>query len=719
MPRWDNGDCGRSVVASVSERLEPPTAVAWAGRSAWRNRPTSVRVLLVVMVVTEGVVSGWNIGHGQYFSFYADAARSMSLSWRALVTGAADPSATITLDKLSGFLVPQVLSVRLFGFHPWSTDLPQVVEGMVTVVAVYVIGARWKGATTGLIAAAAAAVTPLLSSMFGRSSEDALITMAMALAFWCWQSAVRNGRLLPLMLACGWIAVGFQAKMLQSWFIIPALIIGYLLGGREPVRRRLVRAAAATVVTAMLSLTWVIALAVTPAADRPFIDGTTDNNAFTMVFGYNGINRVLPGALPGVIGGPTAPRPAARPVVRSVGRATSPSSAKAVDVPKVGDAASSAKLLLPEYVTQVGWCYPLAAVGLLLSLAPMVGLLRPRRSRSRPGRLSEVARAELGTGVAMAVWLLIDVAFLTGTTIPHVSYLAAVAVQLSVLAAVGLTVTHRWWAAAVPGIRRWAFPGLIAVETGWAALTLHRSQVAPRHLATVVAAGGLLIVAWSVRRDLGVRGHRVVLGASAAVVLLAPAVWTSFNITTAVGAYTDAYGGPSMSRPHLGHPALSEGGQQFRVADPFRASPDPQLSLAQAALIAYLRHKVPADTVLFATDSWREAEPYILDDGLDIMPMGGYSGRAPAPTLAQIIDLVGRHQLRFFLLRSLPEPAATVKGKFVDGVVSPGTVNPSNTFLIRDWVARHCGVVTDTVYETNGRSLAGQTLYACYAIGSK
>jgi hypothetical protein len=39
----------------------------------------------------------------------------MSQSWQALLFGAFDPAATVTLDKLSGFAVPQALSVRLFG----------------------------------------------------------------------------------------------------------------------------------------------------------------------------------------------------------------------------------------------------------------------------------------------------------------------------------------------------------------------------------------------------------------------------------------------------------------------------------------------------------------------------------------------------------------------------------------------------------------------------
>ena len=750
------------------------SAAPWAGESAWRRRPLWVRLTVVLLVLTEGVVSAWNIGRAQYNLFYADSTRSMSMNWHALLTGSADPSGSITLDKLSGFLLPQVLSVRLFGFHPWSTMLPQVLEGMITVLAAYVIGARWKGVPTGLMAAAALTVTPLVSSMFGRSSEDAMITMALALAFWCWQSAVLSGRLLPLMLCCGWVAVGFQAKMMQAWFIIPALVVGYLLATHQPWRQRIRRASAATVVTSLLSLSWVIALSATPPADRPFIDGTTNNNAFTMVFGYNGFNRVLPSLLPGVIGDrppeshssvPAAvhsgvagsPRSAVRcshvrsangsdplgllpaisgatfsaaePPARAnppgsgspcpiaattTAKTAAPAKARPVNT-AADDAASTSKLLKPEYLTQIGWLYPLAAAGLLLSLLSIRRRLGDRRRRIRqPDETPDPAiAADLGTGIAMAIWLLIDVAFLTTTTIPHTSYLAAVTVQLAVLAAVGLTATHRWWADAAPGPRRWVFPALLAAQTGWTLWTLDQSQVAPRHLSVIVAVAGLVVVAGTLWRNLSGRAPRTVLGAAALVALMAPVVWTSFNVTAANGAYADAYGGPAMGASRLGHPAGSEGGQQFHIPNPFDALPDPQLAPAQASLISYLRRHVPAGAVMFATDSWRQAEPYLLDDAVDVIPMGGYTGRAPTPTLPQITDLVARQQVRFFLLHNLSEPHSSLTGYFTGNAVGPGTIDGANTLLIRDWITQHCQIVSRATYEPHGQSLSGQTLYDC------
>src|SRR5215472_1294476 len=74
--------------------------------------------------------------------------------------GAFDPAASITIDKLAGAFLPQALSARVFGFHPWSLALPQVVEGVVAVLVMYRVARRWAGVVPGLLAAGIFAFTP-------------------------------------------------------------------------------------------------------------------------------------------------------------------------------------------------------------------------------------------------------------------------------------------------------------------------------------------------------------------------------------------------------------------------------------------------------------------------------------------------------------------------------------------------------------------------------
>jgi hypothetical protein len=70
----------------------------------------------------------------------------------ALLFAAFGPRATITIAKLAGSFVPQALSARIFGFHPWSLALPQVIEGVISVLAMYRAVRRWAGVMPGLLA---------------------------------------------------------------------------------------------------------------------------------------------------------------------------------------------------------------------------------------------------------------------------------------------------------------------------------------------------------------------------------------------------------------------------------------------------------------------------------------------------------------------------------------------------------------------------------------
>ena len=82
-------------------------------------------------------------------------------SWKAFFYGGFDPAATITIDKLPGAFAVQALSARVFGFHPWSLALPQVAEGVVTVLAMYRAVRQWAGEVPGLLAALLLTLTPI------------------------------------------------------------------------------------------------------------------------------------------------------------------------------------------------------------------------------------------------------------------------------------------------------------------------------------------------------------------------------------------------------------------------------------------------------------------------------------------------------------------------------------------------------------------------------
>ena len=279
----------------------PPSAdggtaapAAGPGRRRWEvwrspeGQPPWARPALLGIAAVAALLYARNLAGAGLAPFYSVAVKSMSVSWKAFFYGAFDPKATITIDKLAGSFLPQALSARIFGFHPWSLALPQVIEGVVSVLAMYRVVRRWAGPDAGLLAAAIFAATPIAASMFGHSMEDGALTMCLVLAADSWQRAVNQGRLRSLCWAGVWVGLGFQAKMLQAWIILPALGLGYLLAAPGGLGRRLRQLGVAGLVMLAVSLSWIALYTFTPAADRPYVDGSTNNSAVAMVFGYNG-----------------------------------------------------------------------------------------------------------------------------------------------------------------------------------------------------------------------------------------------------------------------------------------------------------------------------------------------------------------------------------------------------------------------------------------------
>ncbi|MFC9254135.1 ArnT family glycosyltransferase [Amycolatopsis thailandensis] len=291
----------------------------WA---VWRSpdgQPPWARPALLGIAFVAVVLYAWNLPRVDYAPLYSDAVKSMSGSWKAFLFGAVDPQATATLDKLAGSFVPQVVSAKIFGYSEWSLALPQVIEGVISVLVMYRVVRRWAGVVPGLLAAGIFTLTPVAASMFGHSMQDGLLTMCLVLAVDAYQRAVLEGRLRSLVWAGVWIGIGFQAKMLQAWMILPALAIGYLLTAPIETRRRIKHVGIAGVVMLAVSLSWVALYTFTPASSRPYVSGTTNNSAFAMVFGYNGLARVginLPGAVPdaGRAGGAPALGPPDHPL---------------------------------------------------------------------------------------------------------------------------------------------------------------------------------------------------------------------------------------------------------------------------------------------------------------------------------------------------------------------------------------------------------------------
>jgi 4-amino-4-deoxy-L-arabinose transferase-like glycosyltransferase len=88
------------------------------------------------------------------------------------------------------------------------------------------------------------------------------------------------------------VGTGFLTKMMQAFLVVPAIGLVYLIAAPTPLRRRLLQLAAAAGALVVASGWWVAIVQLTPAADRPYIGGSQDNNLLNLIFGYNGLGRL-------------------------------------------------------------------------------------------------------------------------------------------------------------------------------------------------------------------------------------------------------------------------------------------------------------------------------------------------------------------------------------------------------------------------------------------
>ncbi|MFC4243662.1 glycosyltransferase family 39 protein [Gryllotalpicola reticulitermitis] len=665
----------------------------------FRGQPRWALISLASLLCAAALLYTWGIGYSGVSPYYAASAVSMSRRPLALLTGALNPAATITLDKLSGAFVPQALAVRIFGVHAWAMSLPQAIEGVITVLAAWAIAVRWRGTLAGVLTAGGVAFTPMLAAMFGRPMEDGMLTMTCALAVLAAQRAALSGHGRWLLLAACWVGVGFQAKMLQAWFIVPAVLLIYLLGTRGRVARRVVWAAIGAVAMLLASISWITVIELVPAAVRPFADGTTDGNFFTMVFGYNGIDRIVPGLWPGSV-----------PQLDSAaGGGQGAPSAPVHDV-WLNPQHSPVKMLLPGLATQIGWLYPVAFAGALIETA----LLLPGIRRRLPAGASLAGRrADLAMLVGLVAWFGVTALLLAAAWVPHATYYGPIAVPLVLLAVAGGMRLFDWWRDRVPRWR-WAAPGVMLASTAWQTVVSATGPAPARWSALVVVAVGVIATLVLVTAQRSSSGRRAAAITMIVAIAVAPVAWSTLVIFPGLGgSASDAWAGPrpgahtSAAQPRAATAATapatatatatSDQHSGIRLRAPFAVQHDLALTPQQRELVDYVVARAGDRHPLFATDTLAVAVSVILETHDDAIPMGGFSQQAPTPTLAQLRAYLRAGTIRYVLL------------------ADPDVPRPANPTLdaARAWVRGHC--TPALAGEFRSGTSQGQTLYDCRA----
>lgn len=608
------------------------------------RRPRELAALLAILMLALAL-RGWELERsGWGAEYYSAAVRSMSMSWHNFFFAAFDPAGFISVDKPPLSLWLQVLSVKLFGFHPLSVLLPQVLEGVAAVWVLYRLVRRRFSALPALLAALFLAVTPVWVAVNRTNNTDSCLVLMLLLASWALLKAAETGNRRMLFLSMLTVGLAFNVKMLAAFVVLPGFYLTYLLGMPRQWRRRLLDLAIASLVLVACALPWVLAYEATPPQNRPYVGSSRHNSMLELVVGHNALGRFTnraktPAESAVSLPVASAPGAAAGSGAESGSRMRSELARQFVQTPS-GPLRLAGGLL----GAQVEWLLPLALVALVGGAVQF-----RRRQALAPQHL------------ALLFWLLWCLAYVAVYSamggIIHFYYLATLAPALAALAGIGIACLwtryrqRETFALALPlvlllgaawqtylqaGALGWSYADVTDPAEAWLGW-LHLAVVG----GSLVAAAILVVI--PVAR-MASRTARM-LGASALALgiialLILPLAWSLSAVLSPGNGML-----PSADLQRLIAATRSgEAATRSRFGS----------ITERSRLLGFLKANRGDEDFLLATSTIHLASHVIIAGGEPVMARGGFHGLDPALSPERLAQMASEKRIRFVMLGDAP-----------------------------------------------------------------
>jgi hypothetical protein len=126
------------------------------------------------------------------------------------------------------------------------------------------------------------------------------------------------------------------------------------------------------------------------------------------------------------------------------------------------------------------------------------------------------------------------------------------------------------------------------------------------------------------------------------------------------------------------------------------------LTAAQRDLLDYAQEHRDGARYVLTVSNVLSATPYILDAGADVLPVGGFSGQVPFPTLTQFEQYVASGQVRYVYLTAFGGPGGPA-----------GQTSQTAASQIEAWIPAHCSKVPASDYGGTPVSSSSGDLYEC------
>jgi 4-amino-4-deoxy-L-arabinose transferase-like glycosyltransferase len=693
------------------------------------------RIALGAVLLLSVFMNFFQLGQNGYGNlYYAAGVKSMGDNWQNFFFVSFDPGGFVTIDKPPlGFWL-QVLSTKIFGFSAFSIFFPQALCGVLAVLLLYYLVPRHFGVVAGLLAALALAISPISVVTNRNNTIDGTLALALLLAAWAVIHAAETGKLRWLLLSAVFVGLGFNIKMAEAYLVVPALVMTYLLCAPRKIWTRIWHLALFAVVVFALSISWLLAVDLTPIDQRPYVGSTQTNSELSLAFGYNGLNRVRIGG--NGIGGNRAPARNTRtnPDTSRTGQnrsstdntANPENPANPPQPPQGGGmffesvAPSLFRLFSVSLGGQIAWLLPFALLAIL-------ALAWQRRFHFQQDR-QQLAL------VLWGMWLLTMATFFTLDGAFHQYYMTEMAPGLSALVGIGLVIMWKDYRSG--GWRGWLLP-LALIVTAAAQIYILMSYPAWSQwlspligILTALVVIALIVLRLRPQLKLSASTMRIAISIGMFTLLITPTIWSGYSVIHNTESAFPTAGPPTragiagfFSFPGIDENSQRTGAPRAGVQNIPVGSFD-ETTQTNAALISYLEANQGNAKFLVAVPNANAGASIILATNKPVMAMGGFSGNDPILTTTDLQNLISNGTVRFFLINSprsiqqmidqLPEQfREALSGQDNDFPGGFGGFTRQNT--LSTWISQHCSVVPAKAWQTSSGNagMGGNQLYDC------
>lgn len=602
---------GRSLQGLLKGRTQDP---------AWE------RPILLLILALNATLYFWNLGiNGWGNYFYSAAVQSGTQNLVSAFFGSSDWGNSITVDKPPLSLWVMEISTKIFGFTPIGILAPQAIMGVASTLLIYLIIRHQFAAVPALLAATIFFTTPIVVLMSRYNNPDPLMLLLMLVSVYAVQHAIESDRVRYLILLGAAVGLAFMTKQLQGLLVLPSVSVAYLLWSNAGWTRKLKHAGISGSVMAVTGGAWMTAVDLIPAEARPFVGGSHSNSVLELTLAYNGLDRIVG----------TEEDPVANLI---------PAQFRQVD-----SDAGLLRLLNANYGQEIGWILPAAVVGTLLICLGWK-LLPPARG----------VRALAFVAITWFLGTYLVLSFM-GNQI-HTYYTEALSAPLALTVGVASAVYIRHRRLLV--VRVLAALGILSTAVcSW--LILSSVVGWPEWIGSGILLLGTLGAALSVVRP-PTRWLEVCAASMAVAALLAGPLLTSALNTTLPQNGSNPVSGQLSKNPASINRFLDD----MKHGNPAWAY---DVAFGQTPNASILDKLAASETCLWAaaTSASQTAARLQIEAKRPIMPLGGFAGSDPSPTLQAFKDKVAGGQICYFLPQDeflATQPKASTVAEITDWV---------------------------------------------------